>query len=754
LRFSCLILVLFLSSAWGQDNVAVSEGSGVQEIETRQPDNLQNNSDPELGKVLNWGSCAVTPPPALPLPPAAVGDDELEIFSGKAEFKLDGDALFKDQIALRSGNRILRADGATFDSETRIFSVDGDVEFRDPDSRVRAARAQFNQNTEEIRFDTAEFQLWGVPARGAAEFIEGDGTGELRLTKVSYTSCPEGKDDWMLRASSIKIDRDKGVGTARHARLKFKGVPILYFPYLSYPVTNERKSGWLLPDLGASNQRGIDIAVPYYWNIAPQYDATIMPRYMSRRGLQLQSEFRYLARKHNGILTGEYLNDDDVTNTDRALAAWFHRTNFSRDWRGTIDVITVSDPEYFEDLSSGLASTSQVFLRSYTDAEWFNNIWYGLLRFEDYQSLDPALLPEDEPYQTLPQLVIQGFSPRGLFGLQYTFDGQAAYFNRDTGVTGIRGQFRPEIARSFRYRFLDIEPRIAYDYTAYSLTDTMPGEPESPNRSVPIFSLDTRTSFERITNKRRWLQTLEPRVMYTYIPFREQDDLPIFDTIEPDLNVVQLFRRNRFLGADRIGDTNQIALGLSTRLIEADNGSEFLRATIGQIRYLSSLDVTLPEGEPSDSDSSDYLAELGLRLFENWRMRLGYQWDSDRSETQLAEVRLGYRSGDSKIANISYRFREDFLEELDLSAAWPVGKRWNLVGRFDYSIQDSKPLERFVGVEYETCCWAIRTVWRRNLTRRTGESDTSFSLQLILKGFGNPGSAADRLLDRGILGYD
>jgi LPS-assembly protein len=510
----------------------------------------------------------------------------------------------------------------------------------------------------------------------------------------------------------------------------------------------------LLPDLGSSQQRGIDIAVPYYWNIAPQYDATITPRYMSKRGLQLQSEFRYLAKKHNGVLTGEYLNDDDVTNENRSLAAWFHRTNFSSNWRGTIDAINVSDSAYFEDLSSGLASTSQTHLQRRMDVEWFNNVWSALLRFEDYQTIDDTIVPEDEPYQTLPQLAIRGFSPRGLFGMQYAFEGQAAYFNRDVGVTGVRAQLRPEIARSFRYRFLDVKPMVALDYTTYSLSDTMPGEPESPDRTVPIFSVDVGTAFERITDKRKWLQTLEPRVMYTYIPFRGQDDLPVFDTIEPDLNVVQLFRQNRFVGADRIGDTNQISLGITSRWIEAANGTEFLRATIGQIRYLSSLDVTLPGGEPSDSNSSDYLAELGMKLFDNWKMRLGYQWDSDRRETQLAEVRLGYRSGDSKIANISYRFREDSLEQLDVSAAWPVGSRWNLVGRYDYSIQDRKPLEGFVGVEYETCCWAVRTVWRRNLTRRTGESDTSISLQLILKGFGNPASAADRLLDRGILGYD
>jgi LPS-assembly protein len=754
LRISCLTLVLFLSSAWGQDGIAVSEEFGENEISAGQPQDTQPDDGVPPGEVANWGSCKVTPPPPLPLPPSMIGDEELEIFSGRAEFKLDGDARFSDQIALRSGERILRADSAHFDSETRIFSVDGAVEFRDPESRVQANRAEYNQNTGEVVFDAAEFQLWSVPARGAAESIKVERAGQLQLKKVSYTSCPEGKDDWMLRASKITINQNTGVGTARHARLKFKGVPILYFPYFSYPVTNKRKSGWLLPDLGSSQQRGIDIAVPYYWNIAPQYDATIMPRYMSRRGLQLQSEFRYLAKKHNGVLTGEYLNDDDVTNTDRALAAWFHRTNFSPDWRGTVDAIAVSDTAYFEDLSSGLATTSQTFLRRYTDVEWFNNIWYGFLRFEDYQTLDPTIVPEDEPYQTLPQLAIQGFSPRGLFGLQYTFDGQAAYFNRDVGVTGVRAQIRPEIARSFRYRSLDVEPMVALDYTTYSLSDTLPGEPTSPDRTLPIFSVDVTTAFQRITDKRKWLQTLEPRAMYTYIPFRGQDDLPVFDTIEPDLNVVQLFRQNRFVGADRIGDTNQISLGITTRWINAANGSEFLRATIGQIRYLSSLDVTLPDGEPSDSNSSDYLAELGMKLFDNWKMRLGYQWDSDRRETQLAEVRVGYRSGNSKIANISYRFREDSLEQLDISAAWPVGSRWNLVGRYDYSIQDRQPLEAFIGVEYETCCWAVRTVWRRNVTRRTGEQDTSISLQLILKGFGNSASAADRLLDRGILGYD
>jgi LPS-assembly protein len=242
--------------------------------------------------------------------------------------------------------------------------------------------------------------------------------------------------------------------------------------------------------------------------------------------------------------------------------------------------------------------------------------------------------------------------------------------------------------------------------------------------------------------------------MYAYIPFENQDDLPVFDTITPDLNVVQAFRKNRFVGLDRLGDTNQLSIGIDTRMIDATKGDEVLRGTIGHIRYFSDREVTLPGGAPSDSNSSDYLAELGLRMFERWRMRLGFQWNSDDSETKKAEARLQYRSGDKRIANIAYRFRRDTLQEFDLALAWPLGNRWNAVGRYNYSMEDNSLLEGLVGVEYETCCWAVRSVWRRYIASRDGNFDTSISLQLILKGFGSRDSAAEDILDRGILGYD
>jgi LPS-assembly protein len=707
------------------------------------------------GAANNWGACRVDAPPPIPAPDSDTPEDQLDIVSGKVEFKLEGDAKFSDEIILRRGNRILRADSAEYDAERGLFAVDGDVEFRDPETTIRATNAQLNRETEVAQFENAEFQLWATPARGSADFVRASGDGQLRLREASYTSCPIGKDDWMIRASRIDIDNNTGVGTARHARFRFKGVPVFYLPYVTYPVKNERKTGLLVPDVGNSDRRGVDISQPFYWNIAPQYDATITPRYMSKRGFQLQSNFRYLTEDTVGEATGEYLFDDKVTDEARWLYAWFNQTQLLQNWRGTVNVIDVSDTAYFEDLSSSLATTSQVNLRRHLDLEYFNDAWSVLLRFEDYENLDESVIPIDEPYKTLPRLAVRGFTPSGWLGMSYLLEGDVTNFERDVGVTGFRGRIAPKIGFPIHTGLFDLEPSIAIDHTRYSLSNTLAGENDTPARTAPIVSVNMQSVFERVTNKKKWLQTLEPRLLYTYIPFRDQDDLPVFDTITPDLNIVQLFRPNRFVGYDRLGDTNQLALGISTRLLEAADGDEFLRATVGAIRYFDERDVTLPGGTPTDSTSSDYLGELGMKFSKNWSTRLGLQWDSDASDFDWATGRLLYRTSDNrKIANVSYRFRRDSVDQAEVALAWPIGGRWSFVGRYNYSFQDDTTLEGLAGFEYGTCCWAIRANWRHYLATRDGEFDDSFSIKLILKGFGSTDSAADRLLDRGILGYD
>lgn len=706
----------------------------------------------QQGRVLDWGGCPVEPPP-LPFSESTVPDDEVSIISDRAEFQLDGNASFQGDVLLRSGNRYLRAEDAAFDQATGTVKIAGEAEFRNEDFRVSGSGARFSRDDGTVTLRDTSFDIWNVPARGTAERIKVRESGKLKMEGVTYTACPPGRNDWKLKASKITIDQSTGYGVAKDARMEIKGVPIFWLPRITYPVTNQRKSGFLIPDVGNSERRGFDLAVPWYWNIAPNYDATITPRLMTDRGLQMGGEFRHLNRRSEGVLTGEFLKDDDKTQQDRWLMAIDNQTFLPLGWRSTIDAIDVSDSNYFEDLSSGLASTSQVSLDRRLDLEFFNGTWTALLRVQDIQIIDDSVSTVDKPYKLLPRFSLSGYDPQGWLGFSYRLNTEVAYFDRDVGVTGMRGHISPGIARAFNVGFLEFEPGIKLEHTRYELDDTVAGQKEDPETTAPVLTMNLTTVFERLFNKDRFIQTLEPRALYTYIPSRNQDDLPVFDTIEPDLNIVQLYRTNRYVGYDRLSDANQVALGMTTRIIRAATGVEFLSATIGQLRYFEDTTVTLPGEEPIDDNSSDYLAELSTRFANYWRMDLGYQWNSDDTDTRKAEARVAYHRDEKRIGILSYRYRKSLLQEIDAVLAWPLADHWNFVGRFNFSLRGNDPLERFAALEYETCCWAVRAVWRSNLTRRNGESDESVGFQFVLKGFGDPGTAAESLLDRGILGY-
>ena len=299
-----------------------------------------------------------------------------------------------------------------------------------------------------------------------------------------------------------------------------------------------------------------------------------------------------------------------------------------------------------------------------------------------------------------------------------------------------------------------VRPAVAWDYTRYSLTNTQPGLQEEQSRSLPISSFDTGMIFERTMGRSGdRIQTIEPRLLYVYVPFRDQSSIPVFDTITPDLNLVQLYRKNRFLGVDRIGDTNQFSIGITSRIFNSNNGEELLTATIGQARYLSDQLVSLPDSPAFENDTSDYIAELGVLLYESWNFDIGHQWGAGDRGTTRSEARLQYRPQSNKILNLAYRFRRDSLEQGDVSFSWPITSKWNVVGRYNYSLRDKEPLEEFVGFEYGSCCWGLRMVYRRYLSTRDGTRDTSYGLQLVLKGMTSLGTAADKMLERGILGY-
>lgn len=679
---------------------------------------------------------------------------EVSIIADRANMVRTGISVFSGDVEVRRGGRRVIADEARYDSSTQRLNVSGNVRYEDIKLSISGRLAAFDTVTDTGSFNDASFNLRDVSGRGSAARIGTPGDRTVVLDEVRYTTCPVGSDDWELIAPRITLDQEAGTGSGQGVRVEFKGVPILYAPFLSFPIDETRKSGILLPDVGTSDRSGTDISVPYYLNLAPNYDLTLTPRWLSKRGLQLKSDFRYLMPWGSGDLHLEYLPSDDRADRNRGLAYFEHLSDFGDGWRVIADVAHVSDDDYFEDLGSSLSGATQTHTERRLDLDYRGDTWTLLGRAQGFQTLDETIALENQPYEQLPQLLAAGKWDSGPFGLDYGFRSELVNFQRTDGVTGLRLDLEPTIGLSLGGPAYRLEPTVALRHTRYSLEEETAGQDPDASRTAPIFSVDGRMTFQRTAGKTGdVVQTLEPRVRYTHIPFRSQDSLPVFDSGDPDFNLVQLFRDNRFTGADRLGDTDQLSVGVTTRLYDSTNGRQFLTATIGQALYLSDRNVTLP-GEPrGTSDASTLIAELEMGLWKSWNADLEYQWDPDESTIAKAAVRFQYRPDDQRVLNLAYRFRDDALEQTDVSFAWPIGDAWRLVARWNYSVEDQQTLERFTGLEYSRCCWSARLVTRRFVSNREGDEESGIFAQIELKGLTSVGARADSLLEDGILGY-
>jgi len=701
--------------------------------------------------------CLIPEPPAdLPPEPAdadASDDGTLEIDT-KTFGAISNTEATLGELEIKYGQGKITAQGATV-SQNGDFDLTGRVEVTGPDVLVFGDDAHYDPDAETVSLAAAGFDMPTRPARGSAAQIEVTSESRISLASMLFTTCPPENVSWELSAKSAVLDVNGGVGIARGVKLDFKGVPVLYVPYFSFPINAERKSGFLTPDISSRDRTGFDLTVPYYLNLAPNYDLTLDPRYMSKRGMQIGSDFRYLLRNSRGEFGFEYLPDDQETNTERTYTNLRHESLFGL--RDQIEVLSgfeeVSDDTYFEDLGTSLAVTSQTHLNRFVDLTFFAPNWSVLTRFQNYQTIDPELTEIDYPYERVPQMVFGGRWGAGL--LTFDSDTELVNFDRNVGTTGWRFDSTQELSLRFARSGMFLTPAIALRQTNYWLDNAAPGEDDVLRRGLPIGSLDMGMTFERATERgrRSWLQTIEPRLLYVRVPFEDQSTLPVFDTIVPDFNLIQLFRKYQFVGPDRIADTDQLSFGVTTRLIDAVNGRERLTGTLGQTRYLNPQQVTLPGTAPTDTQASDYVAEVAVGLRDAWALDVGYQWNSETSTTARTETRLEYRPKEDRVFGVGYRYRRDALEQGDVSLVWPIAQRWRLIGRYSYSFLDKERLEDFLGWEYEACCWRLRMVNRNYVSRRTGETDNSISVQLELKGLSQRVTSPDELLDRGILGY-
>jgi len=696
----------------------------------------------------NWGLCRI---------PSFEFVDALDLDQSATEIQADQMSQdnsnlikFNGQVELvRAGQRI-RADELIIDSLTEQLQASGQIVFEDASFRLQAEALTLNQEAQSARFESTEFELPGQHARGSADEIIKIDASRSRFQNILYTSCDPGDRDWHLKASELNIDRDSGRGTAKNATIYFQEIPFFYLPYIMFPIDDRRMSGMLTPLISYSDTRGGSIAVPLYWNIAPNIDATITPAWYSKRGLQWNSENRYLSQNQEGQLDLSYL-DDDLTSSTRWLKKWQHRADLGLNIKTNILLQEVSDDSYFSDFEPLTSERDDIdYLERHITISHSSQSWETRLRWQDYQTIDQSILITDQPYQRLPGFTLNSqFKPLDN-GLKFGLRNQWVSFDRDSSVTGSRLHIVPSIAWSKSDSWYFFKPELQYALTEYRLDNNSPND-DTISRSIPTLSLDTGLVFERVFSAGRgWIQTLEPRLFYLNTPFEDQSIIPDFDTAELSESYNNLFATNRFSGFDRIGDADQFTLAIGSRIISTDSGTELFNFTLGQIYYRQDRQVSLDNTTAVDS-KSNLILQLSITPNPNWRVssKLVRQPDKTLSEKNLS---INYQD-QGFAANIEYYFTDQELEQYLVSAAYPLNDRWSIVAKYHQSLLFDEPVENLFGLSYESCCWGFKILASQTSDDNFIEIDNTIYFELTLKGLGQVGQNIDTRLRNSIPGY-
>ena len=762
-------------------------------------------------KPVNWGLCPATDTlPAFdeapPADPAAAANRE-QLPTDIEGNELTGTSAvpqYQGNVLLKRGDQFMGADSLRLDTESGNYIAEGNVRYSDSSIRMVAERAEGNQETDSHKISDIRYQLVSRRGNGSADSVDLQGsTGQMHHS--SYTTCDPSQPVWKLVAPQIDVDNEEGFGTARNAVLRVGKVPVLYMPYFKFPIDDRRMTGLLYPKISLSGRNGFDYAQPIYFNLAPNYDDTLTPRYMSKRGLLLDNEFRYLYSGGRGQLDTTYMANDTLRDRDRGSLSFTGYHNIDKNWQARANLAWVSDERYVEDFSNRLNGITASNIQSTAGLYGTGRSWTAGIMADEWQLTDYTLTEQSLPYSRQPRLFAtwdESFGhwfEAGVYAEAVRFthddirhkvrDADGEYV-RTGDVTrmfgGSRLDIKPYVSMPLGGAAWYITPTLAWRYTAYDLErgladdiraqqlravgiDPATATPDqlrgntSPHRSLPIASIDMGLFFDRETTLKgkSYLHTLEPRLFYLNTPYRDQSDLPLFDTRAFTFSWGQLFRDSRFTGADRQNDANQLTTALTTRLIRQADGREKLSASIGQISYFEDSRVTVNPGDPVVSESkSAWVADVNWAMTDRWTLGTTYQWNPKFRKEDLASVRARYLLPEDGVINLSYRYRgnpttgQEQLKQADFSFLYPINPRWSVVGRYYYSMVDSKPLEIIGGVQWDSCCLAVRALARRYVKNRDGDLNNSFQIEFVLKGLSSVGQNTDRTLRRAILGYN
>ena len=714
-------------------------------------------------KPLNWNLCPVEDVLA-PFSEAPPADPAAAESRNEQPTDIEGDQLsgtettpqYQGNVALVRGDQFLGTDQLRFDTETGTYVAEGNVRYQDSGIRIVADRAEGDQDKDSHVITNIRYQLVDRRGNGGADSISMTGpVGQMYHS--TYSTCEPSQRAWELRAQRIDVDNDEGFGVARNAVLRMGRFPVLYVPWVKFPVDDRRRTGLLYPSVSTSGRNGFDYRQPVYLNLAPNYDATLTPRIMTKRGLMLDAEFRYLYEGGRGIVDGAYMPSDDLRDRDRGRFQFSGYHNIDRHWQARANLSWVSDDRYVEDFSNRLAGVSASYLQSTAGVFGTGRTWSAGAMAEHYLLTDYTLSDANLPYSRLPRVFANWQQPLGRW-LDAGLYAEAVRFEHTERPGGARLDLKPFISARLGGPAWYATPTLAWRYTAYQLDQELADRGDgvdSPSRSLPVASFDAGVYFDRETTwgGERFLHTLEPRLFYLYAPYRDQDNLPLFDTRPFTFSWGQLFRDNRYSGADRQTDANQLTVALSTRLIRQEDGREKLSASLGQIRYFEDSQVLAPGETPVAQGKSAWVADANYMINDRWNLGASYQWDPKFRREDLASVRARYLWPGDGVVNLTYRYRRDLLEQADLSFLYPISPTWSVVGRYYHSLADDKLLEAIAGVQWDSCCLAVRAVARRYVRNREGDLDNALQVEFVLKGLGSAGQDTERTLRRAILGY-
>ncbi len=726
----------------------------------------------ELGEDYTSKLC----PTALDIPNRPVVETNLE--PGDTFMTADEADLIEKGLSTLTGNaevsrdtQQVRADEIRYDEPKDTADLDGNVNYWDEALYLQSNEAYLQFDSGIGEFDTADFTIIDSRGRGKADRLLLDVGTRTEMDNVRYTTCDPDDEFWSFSASKLELDHEENWGKARNVVLRIKDFPVFYTPYMSFPLSNERKSGFLAPSYGSTNRHGFQLETPYYWNIAPQMDATFAPRLYTDSGVMATGEYRYMFKRGAGQINAEYLPSDNKRDDDaRNFFAFQHDQDFLDTGKLSLTYTRVSDKFYFEDFGGQISVTSTRYLPRLADVSYrgknYGHSWDIRTRVQDYQTVDRSIEATDRPYKRLPQVLFNMRSPRRYGALNYGLKTETVYFERgdnvefteSENVNGLRVQLKPYMSFPMRTMATYLEPKVSLDYTQYDL-DSNTAFSDSPSRVLPIVSVDAGMFLERETRlfKTDFIQTLEPRIYYLYVPEEDQSDLPIFDSGEYTFSFNSLFRDNRFSGNDRQGDANQITVAVSSHLINQKTGRDWGNISLGQIFYFHDREVTRNIDDATrDEDFSAFVAEANAKLIKNWEFTGNLIWDPNVSDsTQIMSVRAKYSPSPGKILNLSYRVNRERtdIEQSDISFRWPISQKLSFVGRWNYAVPEGRSLETFGGIEYESCCFGIRAVARRYLTDVDGDFQNGVFVQMELKGLAGIGKKTVDFLQQQIPGY-